>query len=126
MGDGLKKITRRIKRLFVAEESHKLPPKLAASRVIAPEAVVPAHGKPAPRPTTRRLKVDDSLAAPSSTEFVKVEHLPWGVVHVIFIQPPVTVAIRDPITRRLDRRELAEGMKTTRIYYNKSGELLND
>lgn len=118
MGDGFKKITRRLKRLFVAEEE-KPTPKLSASQVIKPEEIIPQQGKPAPKTTTKRIRPPD-LIDPN----IKVETLPWGVVHVIFARPPVVVPVRDPITRRLDRRELLDGMKSQVIYYDKDGRLI--
>lgn len=59
---------------------------------------------------------------------VKIDVLPWGVTHVTFLKAPptITVQVRDPVTRRLDRRELLEGMKSQVIYYDSNGRLIGD
>lgn len=128
MGDGFRKITRRLKRLFVADSEPKTPPKLNTSRVIKPEQVIPEQGKPAPKTTTRRIKPPEEAAPPAS--LVKIEVLAWGVTHVQFIPVPVAVeppivSARDPVTRRLDRRELRDGLKTQKIYYDERGRLID-
>lgn len=122
MGDGLKRITRRIKRLFVAEEEQKAAPRMGASQVIAPEQVVMSESAVLRRHTTRLAK-----PVPPDATF-RIDVLPWGVTHVQFIRlvVPTVVDARDPITRRLDRRTLFDGMKTQTTYYNKNGELVGD
>jgi hypothetical protein len=121
MGEGLKKITRRIKRLFVAEPEPKAPPTLSASQVIKPEQAITDSAK-ARKQTTRRVRPAPANAA------IRVDVLPWGVVHVQFIRPemPKIVDVRDPVTRSLDRREIFDGMKTKTTYYDKHGELLGN
>lgn len=68
----------------------------------------------------------------------------WGVVHVAFhdnikeaaksrAKPPEpvdpykdTVRVRDPVTRRLSRKKLSDGMKRTTGFYDESGVLYDE
>jgi hypothetical protein len=125
MGDGWNKITRRVKRIFGAKEEVQ-PKKLGASQVIRPEETVPRFGKAAPPSTTRRARRPQQ-PKPGYT----VVHTPWGIVHVCFHPdgPPEAgdnVAVRDPVTRRLSRKKLTDGMRRTTGFYNKDGSLIDE
>lgn len=137
MGDGWKKITRRVKRLFGAKDESDNPRSLGASQIIRPEDAVPEHGKPAPPSTTRRARRPDP-----PEEGITITETRWGVVHVQFHngmyeamkravkKKPVefdwdSVPVRDPVTRRLSRKKLTDGMKKTTGFYNDDGTLID-
>lgn len=134
MGDGWNKITRRVRRIFGAGSKEERPKKLSASQIIRPEESVPQHGKLAPPSTTRRTRRPEK-----PKEGVTVTETPWGVVHVQFhnecfekLKQPAedkvdgdTVRVRDPVTRRLSRKKLTDGMKKTTGFYHPDGTLID-
>lgn len=99
----------------------KKPPSMNASVVLRPELIVPQSGKRAPRATTRRV------AGPLS-----IHELPSGIVHVVFnrdlFDGVVTkdAVVRDPVTRRLSRKKLTDGMRRVTEYYDRTGRLLDE
>jgi hypothetical protein len=116
--DRIKKITKRVKRLF-KKEAPKKPRPTGASEVICPEQVIPQHGKRAPKPTSKF-----SHSAVMRLENLTICVLANGTTHVKFEIPDLTkVAVRDPVTRRLSRRELRDGMRKTTGFYDKKGNL---
>ena len=119
MGDRIKKITKRVKRLFKKEELKK-PRPTGASEIICPEQVIPAHGKRAPKPTSRF-----SHSAEMRLNDLVICVLANGTTHVKFETPPPIekVPVRDPVTRRLSRRELRDGMRKTTGFYDVKGNL---
>ena len=120
MGDRIKGITRRIKRLFVKEGRPAPPKRLSASLVVRPEAVIPQHGKPAPKTTRRQRRVEDSPSGLTITVLL------GGVTHVIFPRETYRVPVRDPVTRRLSRKGLKDGMRKITNYYDDRGRLISD
>jgi hypothetical protein len=117
--------TRRfIRSIFGSKKApEKAPPSMNASSVIRPEQSVPEHGKRAPRSTTRTHR---RQLGPGFHE------LPEGVIHVILNHdlfdgtPSDEAVVRDPVTRRLSRKKLTDGMKRTTGFYDKSGRLLDE
>lgn len=95
---------------------------------------VPHFGKRAPKSTTRRLRRDEleETRAEEEEEIVPpivVEKLPWGVTHVRFrteLDEDDTAVVRDPVTRRLSRKKLNDGMRKTTGYYDARGRLLSE
>lgn len=120
MGERIKRITRRMKRLFTKEVAAD-PPKLSASQVIRPELDIPSHGKRAPRSTTRRMVLKETQHG-----ILTICVLRNGTTHVCFNAAPPTVSVRDPVTKRLSRKELMNGMRKTRGFYDKSGVLFDE
>lgn len=137
MSDGrFKKITKRVTRFFRKEKPE--PRSLSASKVIRPEEAVPRHGKKAPHSTRKVTRPEDLKTGVTVTETM------WGVTHVAFhdnikaaaerrARPPEpddpykdTVRVRDPVTRRLSRKKLADGMKRTTGFYNQDGTLIDE
>jgi hypothetical protein len=131
VGEQIKKITRRIKRLFVKEKpksNNRI--NLEASHILCPEKVT-ERGKRLPK-TTRRARRETEDGE------VTFEVLANGVVHVSFNRKELaisgtaptrkngTIAVRDPITRRLSRRKLDEGMTRTTGFYDESGVLYDE
>lgn len=131
MGDGFKKITKRVKRFFGKKDPEDPPKKLSASQIIKPEEVIPQHGKRAPKSTTRRTRRYEHLEQTTDCG-ATITELPWGVVHICFHQVPEeplpddTVKVRDPVTRRLSRKKLKDGMKRTTGFYDESGVLYDE
>ena len=136
MSDGWKKITRRFRRLLGAEgevEGPKRP--LSVSQIICPEDVIPQHGKPAPPSIARPARQPET-----TPEGVTITNTPWGVTHVSFHENQIrapetrlesyafdddTVRVRDPVTRRLSRKKLLDGMNRTTGFYNPDGTLID-
>jgi len=119
VGDRINKITKRVKRIF-KKEAPKKPRPTGASEIICPELVIPAHGKRAPKPTSRF----------THSEVVNLKNLAIcvlanGTTHVKFETPPPIekVPVRDPVTRRLSRKELTDGMRKTTGFYDVDGNL---
>jgi len=121
MGNRVRSITRRIKRLFKREEAVR-PKKMAASQVIRPEQVIPLSGKPAPK-TTRRHRTPGAESEPSR---LNITVLQSGVTHIIFPTELPSVPVRDPVTRRLSRKQLSAGMTKMTNYYDERGRLISD
>ena len=87
--------------------------------VIRPEQVV-QPGRPAPR-TTQRVRPAE-LESRRLTTVV----LPDGTTHVVFPVKLSTVPVRDPVTRRLSRKQLNDGMRKTTGYYDDGGRLMSE
>lgn len=128
VGEGrFQKITKRVSRLFSRKKPEaEKPRKLSASQVIEPEKVVPPTGKTAP---TRRY---EHLERPTDCG-ATITELPWGITHICFMRevampppPDDTVTVRDPVTRRLSRRKLRDGMRRTTGFYDESGALYDE
>lgn len=116
-------VTKRLLRALFGpkKDPEKKPLSMNASVVLRPELIVPQHGKRAPRATTREV------AGPLS-----IHELPSGIVHVVFNRdlfdgaPSDNAVVRDPVTRRLSRKRLTDGMRKTTGYYDKAGRLLDE
>jgi len=110
-----------IRALFGKKEGLSKPRDMNASDVICPEKVVPQHGKPPPRRTTGKVE---------SRKKPYLEELPGGIMHYAFASPPSskknTVITRDPITRRLSRKKLNDGLKRTTRFYHPDGTLFDE
>lgn len=128
MTESFKSFTVRLMGLLKRGEPAPEPKKIETKRVIRPEQAIPEHGKQAPKSSTRRL--DDIGAPPADKPRMKTERLPGGVTHVKFTRPDDehprpkdSVAVRDPVTRRLSRRELRDGMSRDIDFYDEKGDL---
>ncbi len=122
MGDRIKKMTDRITRIFKRKKLESIRKPLVATKIIRPEQVIRQRGKRAPR-TTRRVKPGSELVLKHITICV----LANGTTHVKFNgAKPHIVVVRDPVTRHLSRRELRDGLRQTRSYYDTNGELFDD
>lgn len=125
---GLKKITRRIKRLISGniEESPTSSKMINPTIVVSPEDVIPLHGKPPPTRKYSRAELFQTETEITREEDVSVCKLPGGITHIRFHAQEDTVVGRDPITKRLSRKRLREGMKRTTSYYDQQGKLLEE
>jgi hypothetical protein len=122
VGDRIKKITQRVKRVFVKETPPEEPkPKLKISGVFNPEDPhLEARRRPGPRVDQRPV-----------VECSKPEGN--GVGHIKFNRPKNNttrkvrrvVGVRDPITRRVERRNLGEFKRKT-SFYDENGKLLDE
>ena len=117
MGERIKRITGRVKRLFAKPDKSKPTQKISASQIIRPELAVPERGKPAPKSTSFQ---------PIKKGNLTICVLRNGTTHVCYNNNLLTVKARDPVTRRLSRRELLDGMRKTEGYYDKSGVLYDE
>ena len=122
MGERIKHITSRIKRVFGKEAPKEAPKespkKIRTSRVVRPEES--ALPRPRKTPSTRKHKI-----SPRVTICVLAD----GTTHVSFPNGAIsskTVDVRDPITRRLSRRKLEGGIQKTTTYYGRDGRLISD
>jgi len=124
-------ITRRIMRSLFGkkkeekeEEEAEKPRDLNASLVICPEMIASQNGKKAPKSTARKAALSEPV------ERIKIYPLPWDIVHVVFLQAREetddTLVTRDPVTRRLSRKKLNDGMKRTTGFYDKQGDLFDE
>jgi hypothetical protein len=120
VGERIKKITRRMKRLFKKEEARK-PRPISASQVICPEKVIREHGKRAPKPTSKFKKSELTR----QDELV-ICVLPDGTTCVAFDVNLSDVPVRDPVTRRLSRKELTDGMRQANGFYDSKGNLRDE
>jgi len=119
VGKRIDKITRRFRRILKPKTPE--PPKMSVSQIIRPEEVVRSHGKP-PKTTRRAHQCE-------ARDGVTIEVLPNGVVHVKFDVSSFrfgVIAVRDPVTRRLNRRQLDDGMRRTTGFYDKAGDLFGE
>jgi hypothetical protein len=119
--------TGRFKRFFVKKKK-RTPINLSASQIIRPEQLARQNGRPPPRSTTRRKRRPDPTRVGHA-----VMRTPWGVTHVMFprredISRAIdkTITVRDPVTRRLSRRKLDDGLRRTTSYYKRDGELFDE
>lgn len=117
MGERISRITGRVKRLFAKPDKSKPTQKISASQIIRPELAVPERGKPAPKSTSLRPIQRGSLT---------ICVLRNGTTHVCYNRVLATVKTRDPVTRRLSRKELTDGMRKTTGYYDESGVLFDE
>lgn len=122
MGERIKKMTDRITRIFKRKKLESIRKPISVTRIIRPEQVIRQHGKRAPR-TIRRVRPTPEMVLKHITVCV----LPNGTTHVKFNgAKPYTVAVRDPVTRRLSRSELRDGLRRTTDYYGRDGKLIDD
>ena len=120
VGKRIDKITRRFRRILKTKAPD--PPKMSVSQIIRPEEIVRPYGKRAPK-TTRKVRQFESQ------DGLTVEVLPGGIVHVRFDTSSIRcgrIAVRDPVTRRLARRQLDDGMRRTTGFYDKTGDLFGE
>jgi len=134
VGDGLKKITRRVARFFKRGDPEPPPEKrLSASQIIKPEETVPSRAEmPAPA-STRRVARPERGERTEALGSIEITVLQNGVTHVRFHTAPPpsptpqsSIPVRDPVTRALSRKKLKDGMKRTTRFYNPDGTLAVD
>ena len=126
MGDGFKRITRRVTRLFKRDKDPKpsKSKKLTASSVIKPEESVPPPGARGAPKSTRRIERPGQRP-------IEISVLQNGVTHIKFNNGAFgamktkgdEVVVRDPITRQLSRKKLKDGMNRSSSYWNEDGTL---
>lgn len=94
---------------------------MSASQVIRPEEVIRESGKRAPRMTP-------SSGRPRVAPLMTISELQNGITHANYHSDVLTATtiVRDPITRRLSRKHLEQGMRRTTGYYDKTGALYDE